>query len=82
MANLAVAFEGSAFPVCGELPLDVTEGLAPVYSPEHICHFVINLGSYSGRLTLGCGDGGVYDNSDDVYRITLWKVSPNEQAEY
>jgi hypothetical protein len=61
VANLAVAFEGSAFPGCGELPLDVTEGLAPVYSPKHIYHFVINLGSYSGRLTLRFADSGVCD---------------------
>jgi len=74
VANLAVGYEGRSFPVDGAFSLDATGGLAPEFSREHTYHFVINLGCYGGRLTLGFGDGGVWDNSDDVFQITLWQT--------
>ena len=75
VADLIVACIGDSFPVSGVLPLDVWDGFAPVYNPSHEYHFIMDLGTYDGRLTLGYGDGGTWDNSGN-YDITLWRVQP------
>jgi hypothetical protein len=45
------------------------------YSPDHLYHFVIDIGSTPQFLTLGHGDGGVWDNSGE-YDIQLFSVAP------
>jgi hypothetical protein len=73
VAELAIVYDTPSSAVSGP-SLDVNSGLAPVYAPSHEYHFVMDLGSYTGTLTLGIGDGGVWDNSSDTYNITLWQV--------
>jgi hypothetical protein len=46
----------------------------PAFSPTHQYHFVMDLGSYVGTLTLGNGDGNAFGNSSDTYNISLWEV--------
>ncbi len=74
VAELAVAYEGDSFFTSGRWPLDVNNGYAPVYSPSHIYHFIIDLNGYDGTLTLGYGDGGTFDNAGS-YNITLWQAT-------
>jgi hypothetical protein len=76
VANLAIAYDGSSFAVTDPNLLDAFTAVAPVYNPNHIYHFVMDLGSYSGTLTLGNGDGGVSDNSTNSWSISLWQVAP------
>ena len=73
VADLAIVYDGSSFSVSDPSPLDLFDGLAPVYSSSHEYHFVMDLGSYNGTLTLGFGDGGVSDNAG-AYDISLWQV--------
>lgn len=75
VASLAIVYDVASFSVPNSFTLDSFNALAPVYSPSHSYHFVMNLGSYSGTLTLGYGDGGVFDNSSDTYHISLWQVA-------
>jgi hypothetical protein len=44
------------------------------YSPAHTYDFVVNIGPIPGSLTLGDGDGGVFDNSGQ-FDIQLFGVS-------
>jgi hypothetical protein len=43
------------------------------YSPEHVYHIVIDIGATPQFLTLGHGDGGVFDNSGH-FAIQLFSV--------
>jgi hypothetical protein len=52
-----------------------------VYSPDHRYHFIMDLGIYMGSITLGYGDGGTFDNSSDVYNISVWQVEPSAVPE-
>jgi hypothetical protein len=74
VAEFAVAHQGSSFATAGRFPLDVEGGLAPAYRTSHDYRFVMDLGSYQGKLTLGSGDGGISDNSADAYNINVWQV--------
>lgn len=77
VANLAVVYDTASYSVPDPGPaLDAFTALAPDYNPDHVYHFVMNLGSYSGTLTLGDGDGGVFDNSTNSYSISLWQLAP------
>lgn len=72
--NLAIVYDVSSFAVADQNALDAFSALAPIYSSNHSYHFVMNLGSYSGTLTLGNGDGFVSDNSSTTWNISLWPV--------
>src|SRR5262249_32749896 len=72
--NLATVYDVSSFSVADPNALDAFTALAPVYNPSHSYHFVMDLGSYSGTLTLGNGDGFVSDNSATTWNISLWQV--------
>jgi hypothetical protein len=74
LANLAIAYDGSSFAVTDQNTVDAFTALAPDYSPDHTYHLVIDLGSYSGTLTLGNGDGDVSDNSATDWNVSLWQV--------
>lgn len=74
VAELAVAYQGDSFFTSGRDPLIVNDGFAPVYNPLHRYQFVMDLGSYRGTLTLGYGDGGTFDNSNDTYDITVFQA--------
>ena len=52
----------------------VTPPHRPLYSPSHVYHFVIDIGSTPHFLTLGEGDGGVFDNSGQ-FDISLHSVA-------
>ena len=49
------------------------------YSPEHVYHFVIDLGTIAHVLTLGHGDGGVSDNSG-YFAIQLFSVQRSKKG--
>lgn len=48
-----------------------------IYSPEHVYWFVIDIGPTPQFLTLGHGDGGVFDNSG-YFAIQLFSVKPKK----
>lgn len=73
-AELAVAYEGSAFWVTDPDLLKTNTAYAPVYSPNNEYRFVVDLGGYSGHLTPGIGDGALFDNSGS-YDVTLTPVA-------
>ncbi len=69
VANFAIAYDGDSYvPPLGPDGLDLSYGLVPVYNPDHTYHFVMDLGSYSGTITLGFGDGGTSDN-EGAYEV-------------
>ena len=45
-------------------------GQKPVYNPSHFYDFIIDIGPTNRNLTLGTGDGGLFDNSGQ-YNITV-----------
>src|SRR5262245_10688481 len=47
------------------------------YSPEHVYRIVIDIGATPQFLTLGHGDGGVFDNSG-FFAIQLFSVKPKK----
>ena len=72
--SLAIVYDVSSFTVSDPNTLNAFSALAPVYNPNHSYHFVMNLGGYSGTLTLGNGDGFVSDNSSTSWNVSLWPV--------
>jgi hypothetical protein len=57
-------------------PVDTTEALRKTfpYAPEHVYWFVIDIGTTPQSLTLGHGDGGVFDN-EGFFAMQLFEVA-------
>jgi hypothetical protein len=55
-----------------ETVIPILQGIVP-YNTAHTYHFVIDLGPTPRTLTLGDGDGGVFDNSGQ-FQIELFSV--------
>ncbi|MFC1663430.1 hypothetical protein ACFL04_04725 [Patescibacteria group bacterium] len=53
----------------------VTPGFTaiPEYSDTHVYHFVMDIDTIYSQITLGVGDGGVYDNSGGM-SVTLYQL--------
>jgi hypothetical protein len=73
VASLAFVYDTNSSTV-SPTTLDSYNALVPAFSPTHQYHFVMDLGSYVGTLTLGNGDGNAFGNSSDTYNISLWEV--------
>ena len=55
---------------------DVAKGTTPPYMGSHTYKFIVDLGQYTGPLTLGSGDCGFGDNSGS-YTISVNRVQRN-----
>ncbi|HEY1267338.1 MAG TPA: hypothetical protein VGH16_08790 [Candidatus Binatia bacterium] len=56
-----------------ETAIPILNGIVP-YNTAHTYHFVIDVGSTPRTLTLGDGDGGVFDNSGQ-FQVQLFSVT-------
>jgi hypothetical protein len=71
---------GPVTPLVNYLPGQPEGPLVMPYRADHNYHFVIDVGSAARQLTLGYGDGGVFDNGGQ-FDIQMFAVTPVPEPE-